>query len=87
MRNLSIKTGDVVMPPKAYRFEMSGTGSNDQTWQTSGVIIDTHNDVMSVFDSAMRASFQQLTSGKAVFGKPGVGCSGPYDIRRIVIEQ
>jgi hypothetical protein len=72
---------------KSYTFQMEGTGAAGQTWKTSGVIIDEHNDVLAVFESAMQSSFNQLTSGKAVFGKPGVGCKGPYDIRRIVIEQ
>lgn len=75
------------IPIKVYRYEIQGTAADDQTWQTSGTITDEHNDVLAVFDTAMRLSFQQLTSGKAVFGKPGVGCSGPYAIRRIVIER
>ena len=72
---------------KSYTFQIEGTAAAGQTWKSSGVVIDEQNDLIAVFDSAMRLSFQQLTSGKAVFGKPGVGCSGPYDIRRIVIEQ
>jgi len=28
-----------------------------------------------------------LTAGNAVYGKPGEGCSGPYDIRLFVLER
>jgi len=27
-----------------------------------------------------------LTSGKAVFGSPGIGCQGPYKMRSLLIE-
>jgi hypothetical protein len=74
------------MPLTTYRFEILGTAAGGQTWETSGKIDDADNDLPAVFDDAMRLSFAQLTNGKAIFGKPGVGCSGPYKIRRIVIE-
>jgi hypothetical protein len=72
---------------KIYRYEISGTAADDQTWKTEGTITDTTNDIVSMFTGILRASFHQLTHGEAVFGKPGVGCNGPYDIRKIVIEQ
>jgi hypothetical protein len=39
------------------------------------------------FDYAMNQTFSQLTNGKAVYGKPGIGCHGPYDIHSVLIEQ
>ena len=33
-------------------------------------------------------SFRKLTSGKAVFGKPGQGgCRGPYKVSKLVLED
>lgn len=72
---------------KIYNYEMRGTATNDQTWRTSGTLTDRVNDLSAVFDMMIRDSFAQLTNGRAVFGKPGVGCSGPYQINRIVIER
>jgi hypothetical protein len=34
----------------------------------------------------MRDPFHTITQGKAVFGQPGRGCNGPYEIRRVLIE-
>jgi hypothetical protein len=72
---------------KSYKFEMEGTAAGGQTWKTSGDIDDNANDLVAVFDTAMRKTFHQLTSGKAVFGKPGIGCAGPYDVQRFVLTQ
>jgi len=72
---------------KTYNFEFEGKAARGQTWKASGQIDDDANNLMAVFDTAMRLTFQQLTSGKAVFGKPGVGCAGPYDITRITITN
>lgn len=69
---------------KNYKFEMKGTARDDQTWETKGVV---NCDFIEAFDYAMRVSFDQLTKGKAVYGKPGVGCQGPYDILSVSIEQ
>lgn len=69
---------------KSYKFEMRGTAHDDQTWTTEGYVYCDFNDI---FDRAMRSSFEQLTNGKAVFGKPGIGCRGPYDILSVLIEQ
>ena len=72
---------------RKYHFEIQGSAGNGQTWKTSGIVEDDANDMMGVFDDAMRASFNQLTDGKAVYGKPGVGCVGPYELRIVVIEK
>jgi hypothetical protein len=72
---------------RIYQFEFHGTAARGQTWETAGQVMDENNDLMSVFDSAMRASFEQLTAGKAVFGKPGVGCAGPYEITSFIFTK
>lgn len=72
---------------RTFHFEINGTAAKGQTWKAAGYIVDPSNDLTSVFNEAMRTSFEQLTEGKAVYGRPGVGCSGPYDVKKIVIEQ
>jgi hypothetical protein len=69
---------------KKWLFKLAGTGAGGQTWETRGTI---NCDAGQAFAEAMRESFQQLTDGRAVFGLPGVGCNGPYDVVRIEIEQ
>lgn len=69
-----------------FSYSMSGEAVADQTWQSSGMIELQQGDFAMAFERAMRDSFQQLTSGRAVFGKPGVGCSGPYKIKKFSIE-
>ena len=69
---------------KTYQFTIAGSASDGQTWTTTGTIdCEFHHS----FEEAMLKTFDQLTHGRAVYGKPGVGCSGPYDIHRVVIEQ
>ena len=71
-----------------YSYQVSGTASQGQTWEATGTA-ETENlgDFMLVPEMAMRDAFMQMTQGKAVYGKPGVGCSGPYRITRLVIEE
>ena len=70
---------------KKYHFTFEGTGSNAQTWTTTGYIECEFNDV---FDKASQQTFIQLTNGEAIYGNPGVGgCHGPYNITRVVIRQ
>lgn len=69
---------------KTWNYEISGTGGDGQTWATEGTITCEYAEVFNV---AARSSFEKLTAGKAVFGKPGVGCRGPYDVHLVLIEQ
>jgi hypothetical protein len=69
---------------KPFRFTISGSGSGGATFQASG---ELHCEFHDTFEQAMMEAFRQLTNGKAVYGNPGLGCNGPYDIRRVVIEQ
>jgi hypothetical protein len=69
---------------KIYKYEIKGLARNDQTWVTKGSIDCEFNDAFSL---AMRNTFEQLTNGKAVYGKPGVGCQGPYDVFSVMIER
>lgn len=69
---------------KNWKFEIKGTARGGQDWTTSGYLLCEFNQL---FDAAMRASFEQLTEGKAVYGKPEQSCMGPYDITHVTIEQ
>ena len=69
---------------KHYRFAIAGSGANGQSWKTSGTL---HCDFIHAFDAAMEETFRQLTQGLAVYGRPGLGCLGPYDIHSVEIKQ
>jgi hypothetical protein len=69
---------------KNYAFKIEGSSANGQTWMASGVM---ECEFHETFNAAMKHTFQQLTNGEAVYGKPGVGCNGPYNILRVLIEQ
>ena len=68
----------------AWRYSVRGTAAKDQTWRVVGV---AHCRTGSVWDTVMAEIFDQLTRGKAVYGKPGVGCDGPYQVIEFHIEQ
>jgi hypothetical protein len=71
----------------AYNYEIFGFGAGEQPWKTNGTIATMPGSLPDVFAQAMRETFQKLTQGKAEYGHPGVGCSGPYRITRLVIED
>lgn len=71
---------------EAYRFKIEGLTGNGNTWTTEGTIEGDMAD-SSIHETAMRASFNALTNGRAVFGTPGAGCRGPYSITRFVLEK
>lgn len=71
---------------ETFRFKFEGLTAGGNPWHTEGKIDgDMANPL--IFRTAMGASFQQLTSGRAVFGKPGLGCQGPYKITRFTLEK
>lgn len=63
-----------------YHWEISGLARGGQTWTTSGNIwTERAGDFALVPTEAIKRSFDQLTEGTAVYGKPGT-CFGPYRI-------
>jgi hypothetical protein len=70
---------------KTFRYTINGLAAHGQTWGTSGIVKIIN--AADVFNIAMHESFTRLTEGKAVYGQPGAGCSGPYDISRVLIER
>jgi len=69
---------------KSYSYTIESSGAGGHTWKTAGRIDCEFADCL-IF--AIRESFEQLTQGKAVYGRPGMGCAGPYDIHKVLIEQ
>lgn len=68
---------------KPYRYTVSGSGS--RPFRCEGTI---HCEFHDAFDLAMTETFRALTVGEAIYGHPGEGgCTGPYSIDRLVIEQ
>lgn len=71
-----------------YRYLVEGTAAGGQTWATEGrITVAQAGDFPRVTQDALRDSFMQLTSGKAVYGQPGVGCTGPYTITKLTVER
>jgi hypothetical protein len=70
-----------------YRFEVAGTAADEQTWSYAGTLVcERQGDFPLLPGRAMVAAFRALTDGRAIFGKPGVGCNGPYTMTRMLIE-
>jgi hypothetical protein len=72
------------MTMKPYRYTVEGSGAGGNTFKTEGVITAEFHDS---FNTAMIETFNKLTNGRALYGNPGAGCSGPYDIHAITIAQ
>lgn len=69
---------------KKYHYRLDGLASGGQSWCVEGNIESEWNDV---FDTVLSHSFHELTKGRAIFGKPGLGCRGPYNMTRLTLEQ
>jgi hypothetical protein len=70
-----------------YRWTVSGTAADGQTWETSGTVGPVQpGNFPAVCGSALEQSFIDLTGGRAIYGQPGVGCRGPYTITRLLVE-
>jgi hypothetical protein len=71
-----------------YRYTMHGAAADQQTWSADGVIeVSNYGAFLDVPGLAAQDAFQQLTSGRAIFGRPGVACRGPYRITKLTIEE
>jgi hypothetical protein len=69
---------------KHYYVTIEGSAADGQTWTTKS---EMHCEFHDTFGVGMADCFDQLTNGTAQYGKPGVGCTGPYDIHKVTIER
>ena len=71
-----------------YAYAIDGTARDGQTWKTRGEVrVIGAGQFMEAVQKAMGNSFLQLTDGKATYGKPGVGCVGPYRVTNLTIAE
>jgi len=66
-----------------YRWIISGYDGEGYSWKTKGEI--EASDFQTALTNARRDSFLLLTQGKAEYGHPGLGCSGPYRITNLAL--
>lgn len=70
-----------------WKFVFEGTDAAGNEWRTECDVTAERGDLEGAFINARHRSFRDLTGGNAIFGKPGVGCRGPYRISRVTMEQ
>jgi hypothetical protein len=71
-----------------YKYTVEGTAARGQTWSYSGEVSAPNVDFFTqAVDDALHDSMLALTSGNAVYGKPGVACRGPYCMMKLLIEE
>lgn len=72
---------------KTYRYFVDGSDVNGEAFQITGYVDAVAGDVWTKVPEVIGSEvFIQLTNGKAVFGKPGLTCKGPYTIDTITIK-
>lgn len=71
-----------------YAYRVQGTAADGQTWDVAGeVVTNGLGEFMDTPSLAMRDAFMKLTGGRAQYGKPGVGCRGPYRVTHLSISE
>lgn len=76
------------MSNTSYAYTIEGSGADGNTWKVQGSVPNVSpGGFMDCFQKAMLGAFSQLTAGKAIYGKPGIGCRGPYKVTRLVLEE
>lgn len=75
-----------------YQYRVSGTAAKGQTWTAAGQLepalwVPASGVWLELPRLVLGRAYEQLTAGKAVFGKPGLGCQGPYRITKLEIEE
>jgi hypothetical protein len=71
-----------------YAYQVQGTSADGQNWTVIGVVHTTGlGEFMDAPALAMRDAFMKLTDGRAQYGRPGVGCRGPYEVTSLSITR
>ncbi len=70
-----------------YAYTIAGTAAEHQTFTVHGTVEAVNQGMfVDATMAAVRDAFHQLTQGKAEYGLPGKGCSGPYSITKLTME-
>jgi hypothetical protein len=80
----------IVSASVTFHYAISGTAAHGQTWNVSGTVeveAIRPRELGRALEAAMRESFDQLTHGRAVYGSPGLGCAGPYQILELTLTR
>lgn len=68
-------------------YTVIGTDGAGNQFEVAGAVEGTNPLDAAAVNRIGAACFQQLTGGKAIYGKPGEGlCQGPYSIAVLTIE-
>jgi hypothetical protein len=71
-----------------YNWVVSGTAADGQTWTVEGKEeVVSEGAFLDLPALVMKRAFITLTTGRAVYGQPGVGCKGPYSTKMMMIEE
>jgi len=70
-----------------YRYEIEGTGADGHRWSTGGLLDLKSDRIADAVEAAHKDAFEKLTRGNAVYGQPGKGCRGTYQISKLMIEK
>lgn len=71
-----------------FRYFVQSTAAREQTFAVDGsVTVPAIVDWNLLMRNVLRLSFEALTEGRAIYGKPGEGCQGPFTITKIVLER
>lgn len=69
---------------RRWSFHVKGTAAGGVPWSCSGEI---DAEPAELWNRVMIHSFHELTEGRAIYGKPGVACKGPYEITSLHVER
>jgi hypothetical protein len=72
-----------------YKFTVGGIARGGQTWAVEGKVEgpDHGGGFNAVVQDVMGQSFQAITEGRAVYGRPAETCQGPYQITKLLVEK
>lgn len=72
------------MIERTFSYEVKGTTAEGVAWQTAGTVVC---ELPEVWVAVINHTFLDLTRGKAVFGRPGLGCKGPYEVHEVTVKR
>jgi hypothetical protein len=70
-----------------FLYTVAGIAADGQTWNCADAVeVETDKQFVETVNKVLRDCFVKLTKGEAVFGRPGLGCSGPYRVTAMNIK-